>query len=38
MSLKRYTNRVDGTIPVPAILYDDEVLLISQDGVGIYDG
>ncbi|KAL1937951.1 hypothetical protein VTO73DRAFT_12701 [Trametes versicolor] len=38
MSLKRYTYSVDGTIPVPALLYDDEVLLSSQDGVGIYDG
>lgn len=38
MSLKRYTHSVDGTIPVPALLYDDEVLLISQEGVGIYDG
>ncbi|RPD76898.1 hypothetical protein L226DRAFT_354147 [Lentinus tigrinus ALCF2SS1-7] len=38
MALKRYTNSVDGTIPVPALLYDDEVLLISQDSVGIYDG
>ncbi|KAI0830056.1 EAP30/Vps36 family-domain-containing protein [Trametes gibbosa] len=38
MSLKRYTYSVDGTIPVPALLYDDEVLLSSQEGVGIYDG
>ncbi|KAI0776691.1 EAP30/Vps36 family-domain-containing protein [Trametes elegans] len=38
MSLRRYTYSVDGTIPVPALLYDDEVLLSSQDGVGIYDG
>ncbi|KAI0350949.1 hypothetical protein OH77DRAFT_1514078 [Trametes cingulata] len=38
MSLKRYSYSVDGTIPVPALLYDDEVLLSSQDGVGIYDG
>ncbi|KAI0706725.1 EAP30/Vps36 family-domain-containing protein [Cerioporus squamosus] len=38
MSLRRYTSSVDGTIPVPALLYDDEVLLISQEGVGIYDG
>ncbi|CDO68073.1 hypothetical protein BN946_scf184788.g4 [Trametes cinnabarina] len=38
MSLRRYTYSVDGTIPVPALLYDDEVILVSQDGVGIYDG
>ncbi|KAI8992821.1 EAP30/Vps36 family-domain-containing protein [Trametes punicea] len=38
MSLKRYSYSVDGTIPVPALLYDDEVLLASQEGVGIYDG
>ncbi|KAI0370971.1 hypothetical protein BV20DRAFT_966072 [Pilatotrama ljubarskyi] len=38
MSLKRYSYSVDGTIPVPALLYDDEVLLSSQDSVGIYDG
>ncbi|KAF7789123.1 hypothetical protein EIP86_000058 [Pleurotus ostreatoroseus] len=36
--LKRYTKSVDGTIPVQALLYDDEELLASQDGVGIYDG
>ena len=36
--LKRYTKSVDGTIPVPALLYEDEDLLASQDGVGIYDG
>lgn len=36
--LKRYTKSVDGTIPVQALLYDDEDLLASQDGVGIYDG
>ncbi|KAI0742538.1 EAP30/Vps36 family-domain-containing protein [Daedaleopsis nitida] len=38
MSLKRYTSSVDGTIPVPALLYEDEVLLCSQDNIGIYDG
>ncbi|GJE95592.1 EAP30/Vps36 family-domain-containing protein [Phanerochaete sordida] len=37
-ALKRYTKPVDGTIPVPALLYQDEDLLASQDGVGIYDG
>ncbi|KAH6907276.1 EAP30/Vps36 family-domain-containing protein [Coprinopsis sp. MPI-PUGE-AT-0042] len=38
MVLKRYTREVDGTIPVQALLYDDEELLASQDSVGIYDG
>ncbi|KAI0920303.1 hypothetical protein AcW1_002081 [Taiwanofungus camphoratus] len=38
MSLKRYTISVDGTIPVPALLYEDEDLLALQEGVGIYDG
>ncbi|KAK7680805.1 hypothetical protein QCA50_016114 [Cerrena zonata] len=36
--LKRYTKPVDGTIPVPALLYDDESLLTSQESVGMYDG
>jgi ESCRT-II complex subunit VPS36 len=38
MVLQRYTRPVDGTIPVPAFLYDDEELLASQDNTGIYDG
>lgn len=38
MALQRYTRAVDGTIPVPALLYDDEELLASQDNMGIYDG
>ena len=38
MSLHRYTRPVDGTIPVPALLYDDEDNLSSQEGVGIYEG
>jgi len=29
---------VDGSIPVQALLYNDEELLASQDGVGIYYG
>ena len=37
-ALKRYTKSVDGTIPVPALLYQDEDILASQDSVGIYDG
>ncbi|KAF8178972.1 EAP30/Vps36 family-domain-containing protein [Mycena galopus ATCC 62051] len=38
MSLRRCTKSIDGTIPIPALLYNDEELLSSQDGVGIYDG
>ncbi|KAJ6494675.1 vacuolar protein sorting-associated protein 36 [Mycena vitilis] len=38
MTLRRFSKPVDGTIPIPALLYDDEELLSSQDGVGIYDG
>ncbi|KAF7343333.1 Vacuolar protein-sorting-associated protein 36 [Mycena venus] len=38
MTLRRSTKLVDGTIPIPALLYNDEELLSSQDGVGIYDG
>ncbi|KAJ7500784.1 EAP30/Vps36 family-domain-containing protein [Mycena galericulata] len=38
MTLRRFTKSVDGTIPIPALLYNDEELLASQDSVGIYDG
>ncbi|KZT00402.1 uncharacterized protein LAESUDRAFT_666244 [Laetiporus sulphureus 93-53] len=38
MSLRRYSRSVDGTIPVPALLYPDEESLASREGVGIYDG
>jgi len=38
MALRQYTVSVDGSIPVRALLYNDEELLTSQDGVGIYDG
>ncbi|KZT68632.1 hypothetical protein DAEQUDRAFT_324930 [Daedalea quercina L-15889] len=38
MSLRRYSKAVDGTIPVQALLYEDEELLCSQDSIGIYDG
>ncbi|KAF8153765.1 vacuolar protein sorting-associated protein 36 [Crassisporium funariophilum] len=38
MALRRYTRSVDGSIPVQALLYNDEELLASQDGVGVYDG
>ena len=38
MILKAYTKSIDGTIPVQALLYDDEQLSGSQEGVGIYDG
>ncbi len=38
MVLQRYAVIVDGTIPIQALLYTDEQLLASQEGVGIYDG
>jgi hypothetical protein len=38
MILQKYSRFVDGTIPVAALLYDDEEIYASQDGVGIYDG
>ncbi len=38
MALQRFTKSVDGTIPIQALIYDDEEIIISQDGVGIYDG
>ncbi|KAF9522606.1 EAP30/Vps36 family-domain-containing protein [Crepidotus variabilis] len=37
MALKRYTKSIDGSIPVQALLYDEEESLTSQDAVGIYD-
>jgi hypothetical protein len=38
MTLQKHTISVDGTIPVTALLYNDEENYASQDGVGIYDG
>ncbi|KAG9310899.1 EAP30/Vps36 family-domain-containing protein [Chiua virens] len=38
MALRRFTTTIDGSIPVQALLYNDEDLLASQDNVGIYDG
>jgi ESCRT-II complex subunit VPS36 len=38
MALRRCTRPVDGTIPVQALLYNDEEIHASQDSVGIYDG
>lgn len=38
MALRRCTKVVDGTIPVRALLYNDEEIHATQDGVGIYDG
>ncbi|EGN92648.1 hypothetical protein SERLA73DRAFT_79454 [Serpula lacrymans var. lacrymans S7.3] len=38
MALRRYTGSVDGTIPIPALLYNDEELLASQENIGIYSG
>jgi ESCRT-II complex subunit VPS36 len=36
--MNRHFRRLDGTIPVAALLYEDEELVASQDGVGLYDG
>ncbi|TDL26950.1 hypothetical protein BD410DRAFT_714891 [Rickenella mellea] len=36
--LNAYAKPVDNTIPVQALLYDDETLHASQDSVGLYDG
>jgi hypothetical protein len=38
MALRSCTVSVDGSIPIQALLYDDEELFSSQDGVGIYNG
>ena len=38
MALRRFSSSIDGTIPVAALLYNDEELLGSQESVGIYDG
>ncbi|KAJ4478293.1 EAP30/Vps36 family-domain-containing protein [Lentinula aciculospora] len=38
MSLRKFTQSVDGTIPIQALMYNDEELISTQDGVGIYDG
>ncbi|KAI0684553.1 EAP30/Vps36 family-domain-containing protein [Cytidiella melzeri] len=35
-TLRRYTKAVDGTIPVPALLYQEEEILAYQDGVVIF--
>lgn len=37
-ALTRYGRPIDGTIPLTALLYDDELLLASQEAVGLYDG
>ncbi|KAF8602215.1 hypothetical protein BDV93DRAFT_474783 [Ceratobasidium sp. AG-I] len=36
--MNRHFRRLDGTIPVAALLYEDEELVTSQEGVGLYDG
>jgi ESCRT-II complex subunit VPS36 len=33
-----YAISVDGSIPVPALLFPDEELLAGQDDVGLYNG
>ena len=37
-TIQAYSRPVDGSIPVPALLYDDESLLATQHSVGLYDG
>lgn len=37
-ALTRYGRPIDGTIPLTALLYDDEWILASQEAVGLYDG
>ncbi|KAG9125872.1 hypothetical protein FRC07_005812 [Ceratobasidium sp. 392] len=36
--MNRHFRRLDGSIPVAALLYEDEELVASQDGIGLYDG
>ncbi|KAG8688709.1 hypothetical protein FRC09_012767, partial [Ceratobasidium sp. 395] len=36
--MNRHFRRLDGSIPVAALLYEDEELVTSQEGVGLYDG
>ncbi|GAB1525358.1 hypothetical protein RhiTH_008518 [Rhizoctonia solani] len=36
--MNRHFRRVDGTIPISALLYEDEGLVASQGAVGLYDG
>lgn len=35
--MNRYTRGIDGTVPLAINLYDDEEVIASQDGVGLYD-
>lgn len=36
--MNRHFRRLDGSIPVAALLYEDEEFVTSQEGVGLYDG
>lgn len=35
--MNRYTRPLDGALPLAANLYEDEEVVASQDGVGLYD-
>ncbi|KAF8507680.1 EAP30/Vps36 family-domain-containing protein [Hysterangium stoloniferum] len=36
--MQRYAKQFDGTIPVTVALYDEERIVATQEGVGLYDG
>ncbi|KDQ16901.1 hypothetical protein BOTBODRAFT_64433 [Botryobasidium botryosum FD-172 SS1] len=36
--ISRYFAKVEGDIPISALLYDDESIITTQDGVGLYNG
>jgi ESCRT-II complex subunit VPS36 len=38
MTLQVCSKPIDGSIPVQALLFEDEQLMASQDGIGIYEG
>ena len=38
MALEAHTRGIDGTIPIQAMLLDEEELWASQDNIGIYNG
>ncbi|KIJ36406.1 hypothetical protein M422DRAFT_34242 [Sphaerobolus stellatus SS14] len=36
--MQRHARPLDGSIPLAALLYDEEQVVVSQDSVGLYDG
>lgn len=36
--MQRHARPLDGSIPLAALLYDEEQVVTSQDGIGLYDG